>query len=91
VFATISAFVPIYPGEESQGTWFQRSGAVVVLLGVWVEFKLFPLSTYFDKSAYAVPVKLPTSYHLAYKYLSTTTIFLVITGTIIWGYGDLFL
>jgi len=91
ILGGVAAFVPIYPTEETQPMWFQRSGSLVVVIAVWVEFKLFSLRGYFDKSAYSAPLELPKSFHLVYKTISTTAVFTAIVGTFIWGYGDLLL
>ena len=63
----------------------------MVLIAVWVEFKLLPLSGFFDKTAYSVPFNLPSSFHTLHRYISILTILIIISGTFIWGYGDLLL
>ncbi|MPY21412.1 hypothetical protein [Shewanella sp. YLB-07] len=30
--------------DENVGTWFQRSGSLMVLFAVWIEFKLFKIT-----------------------------------------------
>jgi hypothetical protein len=89
--AIFAALLPLYPSSETQGEWFQRSGSIVVLIAVWVEFKLLPLSGFFDKNSYSAPFDLPSSFNTSHKYISILTIFIVISGTFIWGYGDLLL
>lgn len=91
IIASFAALLPPLPIDETQQSWFQRSGSIVVILSVWVEFKLFDIKSYFDKSAYSVPFELSNSYHFAYKTISIITVFTAISGTVIWGYGDLLL
>jgi hypothetical protein len=79
------------PAEETMASWFQRSGSIVVVLSIWVQFKLFCIQTYLDSDAYCIPIAVPIWYFSAYKYISNTTVFVMLCGTVIWGYGDLIL
>ena len=74
-------------------TWFARSGSIMVLLSVIVEYKLAVLqqnkiNRAIQKSSY---IGMPARSKLSkeYNYISTVTHVFVILGTLIWGYGDL--
>ncbi|HIF9274972.1 hypothetical protein [Photobacterium damselae] len=93
----ILAWFGVFQLEDNSAIWFQRSGSITVLFAVWVEFKLFKLAgltnpisengkTYDDmrKSDYLQTHNLKKIQII--KYLSAV---LAISGTVIWGYGDL--
>ena len=86
-----AALCPLLPASETQFSWFQRSGSVVVVLTVWVQFKLLSVQTYFDKNAYCVPLELSKIYQDWYLIISTINVFAMVLGTVIWGYGDILL
>jgi len=75
--------------------WFARSGSLVVLLAVFVEFKISP-HIYDDiqraqflqsKVDMSIPFKAkPTK---AKKQVTLATHISLVVGTLIWGYGDL--
>ncbi|EGQ9145700.1 hypothetical protein AAHL06_002949 [Vibrio parahaemolyticus] len=93
----ILAWFGVFQLEDNSGIWFQRSGSVTVLFAVWVEFKLFKLAgltnpisengkTYDDmrKSDY-----LQTHNSKKIQIIKYLAAVLAISGTVIWGYGDL--
>lgn len=82
---------PLMPAEESRSSWFQRSGSIVVVLSIWVQFKLLSIQTYLDQDAYNIPIEVPGWYFGAYQYISRITVIVMLCGTIIWGYGDIIL
>jgi len=86
-----AAFCPLIPESETQANWFQRSGSIMVILGVFVEFKLLSIDGHFDlyNIKYEIPFDLPKSYRFTYKFLLRSALVVVILGTLIWGYGDL--
>ena len=91
IWVLFSCFFPL---TDDKAMWFARSGAIMVLFSVAVEFKL----TKKHKK------KINSSMHLAGSGLSVTAratkeqtlvgniahLFIII-GTIVWGYGDLIL
>lgn len=93
LFALVCALLSALfsPEFEKQGAWFQRSGALVVVISIWVQFKLQADFTYFDSDSYAVPITLSDQTMRLYTISSRLNIIFAIAGTIIWGYGDLFL
>ena len=93
----ISAWHGVFQYDEDVAIWFQRSGSLMVLFAVWVEFKLFtindltnPISengvTYQDQAHSDV---LNTKYSKILKSIKIIVAMLAITGTVIWGYGDI--
>ncbi|MGI9831528.1 hypothetical protein [Vibrio vulnificus] len=93
----ILAWFGVFQLENNSAIWFQRSGSVTVLFAVWVEFKLFKLvgltnpisengKTYDDmrKSDY-----LQTHNSKKIQIIKYLAAVLAISGTVIWGYGDL--
>ena len=100
----ISAVIPIcawygfLQQDKDVSIWFQRSGSLTVLFAVWAEYKIFkvhtltvPMSeggeTYQDAAHTGV---LKTMYGKKLNVINFVSVSLVIIGTIIWGYGDLF-
>ncbi|MCU7928332.1 MAG: hypothetical protein KZQ97_18100 [Candidatus Thiodiazotropha sp. (ex Dulcina madagascariensis)] len=100
----ISAVIPIcawygfFQQDKDVSIWFQRSGSLTVLFAVWAEYKIFkvhtltmPMSdggeTYQDAAHTGV---LKTKYGNKLSVINFVSVTLVIIGTIIWGYGDLF-
>jgi hypothetical protein len=60
-----------------------------VVGSVWVQFKLTSIFTYFNADAHAVPFEVPKSTKDYYSLVSAINIFVMIAGTVIWGYGDM--
>ena len=100
----ISAVIPIcawyglLQQDKDVLIWFQRSGSFTVLFAVWAEYKIFkvhtltmPMSeggeTYQDAAHTGV---LKTKYGKKLNAINFVSVTLIIIGTIIWGYGDLF-
>jgi len=93
VLIPVSALlVPLRPPSESLGSWFQRSGSIMTVLCLVLDLKVFSIHGRLFPSGY---VSLGFG---AFKdkylpiYNSLTVVLLVLTGigTVIWGYGDLF-
>jgi hypothetical protein len=98
ISAPIMAWNGVWQQDESTALWFQRSGSLTVLFAAWAEYLLFvigdrisPMSdggtTYQDLANEGV---LKTKYRKTLSVINFVSITLLITGTIIWGYGDLF-
>lgn len=88
VLAYNSLFLPI---NEKPEIWFQRSGSFTVLFSVWAEYNLMKVNDLmaFSTSGYGGTVEYQNKYKELYflsQYLAIAT---AITGTFIWGYGDL--
>ncbi|MGR3002143.1 hypothetical protein ABMY37_20830 [Vibrio vulnificus] len=77
--------------NETVATWFQRSGAIVVALAVWIEIKNNAISGYIYPSGFSTSdfVILKQDYGLYFNLIKWTGFLLAIIGTLIWGYGDI--
>ena len=98
--STISVLVPLLsyfgffkPESELLGNWFQRSGSVMVVFALFAEMRAYEM---FDVLKPAAMVSNEFGYvHQKYKdqikIFSIFALILVAIGTVIWGYGDLFI
>ena len=98
ILSPILAWYGCWQQDERAGTWFQRSGSLTVLFAAWAEYLVFiirghvdPISdngeTWQDLANQGV---LKTKYRRRVSIFSFISITLLVVGTIIWGYGDLF-
>lgn len=75
-----------------KGNWFCRSGAVMILLAVCVEFHLGKLQQSSNsRAAIVAGLGVPSSSDLPKikrRFAITAHVFAIL-GTLIWGYGDL--
>ena len=76
-----------------EGNWFSRSGAVMVLLALFVEFRIGTAQQEANSDATFIAgfANLPMSgdLPLAKQIIAKTALWVAIFGTLIWGYGDL--
>jgi len=81
------------PFTKNEEVWFARSGAVMVLLAVIVEYRLNNevVKKISNTIQTAILTKLPitVSIQKERKLIAKITHSFVILGTLIWGYGDL--
>ena len=85
--------------DENVGTWFQRSGSLMVLFAVWIEFKLFKITNSTNPISangqtwdnLEVGSRLRIKYGKTIQKLKFLAAALALIGTLVWGYGDLFL
>ncbi|WP_299768915.1 hypothetical protein [uncultured Pseudoteredinibacter sp.] len=85
----LSAFLPLFPEGESQLSWFQRSGSVLVVFTVWVQFKLSGVQVYFETGGYQIPFDIPRPLGVVHFITVIANTTGMILGTVIWGYGDI--
>lgn len=93
----ISAWHGIYKYDTDVTIWFQRSGSLMVLFAVWLEYKLFKISSLTNPISesgvtwqdLAHRDALNAKYDNKLKTYKYITALLAITGTVIWGYGDI--
>jgi hypothetical protein len=80
--------------DNNLGVWFQRSGSLMVLFAIWVEFKLFKIGNYIYPGKNLGDMedaeKLNEKYSFLIQILKYTAAIPAILGIVIWGYGDLF-
>jgi hypothetical protein len=93
VFSIVVFFFPsIKPISEEHGIWFQRSGSFLVMAAIITEFFLVRLKGYLDtyNERYIMFSDVPPYIYNMHKELSKAVIIFAVYGTIVWGYGDLF-
>lgn len=92
MFAIIGCFGIFKPEEENISVWFQRSGSLIVMLAVIVEFNLLSIHTYLNSARihFNEYEDLKKKYGVKHNIFSVFTVIIAIAGTVIWGYGDLF-
>ena len=79
------------PSTELVSTWFQRSGSIVVLLAVLIEFNIFKAKSELDFKG-LIDNEIPDLHKKFDKKVclySCLGVIIAITGTVIWGYGDI--
>jgi len=84
----------LFSQATGESHWFGRSGAVVVLLSVWVETRNYSVQQRLNdcrQSAAGFIGGLPQDWSMPRrrKLLEYVTLLIVLMGTLIWGYGDL--
>ncbi|MFT7043664.1 MAG: hypothetical protein ACJAW7_002426 [Candidatus Azotimanducaceae bacterium] len=81
----------LIPCEEKPAIWFQRSGSVVVVFAVWIEYKLFNINGYINPTGLIASFDEINNqkYGTIHKIASGLAAILAVSGTVIWGYGDL--
>lgn len=88
VLPPILAFFGYFrPDSETFGSWFQRSGALTVILAVIAELLLVKLQKYPGLTGL---LEAKDRWSNFYKAITYSAAFLAVIGTVIWGYGDLF-
>lgn len=102
ILILIGLMVPIlaycidwFPESDNLPIWFQRSGSILVMTSVMVEFILLSEhltmypgnNTWTDENSKPIIDKYKTPYVL----LTGSATFLAFIGTLIWAYGDLFI
>ena len=89
----LSVLCKWYPEGESVGSWFQRSGSLVVMLTIWAEYKLFSINSEINPTGIVISkhTEIKNKYKKPHIITSYCALTLAILGTIIWGYGDLLL
>lgn len=82
---------PPFIGTDTQELWFQRSGSLMVITGVFIEYKLLSIDGHLriTGTVWDLPFITPDLYKKMYKIISSTAAFAVFGGTLIWGYGDI--
>lgn len=77
--------------EESLQSWFQRSGSLCVLFAVLTEYTLFQVHGLLYPTGLITEDGdiLKKKYGIYFRSLTKTSHLTVLTGTFIWGFGDL--
>ena len=81
----------VRPSTDTLGAWFQRSGALTTALAVFAQVKAGNFAERIRGGTFAES----WTYYHKYKNYQTAAFWIsaisVISGTVIWGYGDLLL
>lgn len=79
------------PEGETISTWFQRSGSLMVIFSLWVEYELFGINgDVFPSGIYSgQEERLAERYRSKVQIVKYLAVVGALTGTVIWGYGDL--
>lgn len=79
------------PKTEVYSIWFQRSGSLIVMLAILMEYKLFSIhqAIFPEKITLRQFSGLENKYGKKHKIFSIISTLFAIFGTFIWGYGDL--
>ncbi|MEC4728978.1 hypothetical protein HWQ46_26045 [Shewanella sp. D64] len=90
-FPLAAWFSHFVPSGEPPDVWFQRSGSITVLLAVWMEYNLMKVNEHVNPSGstYSQQENLSQKYVKKFKIAQYIIVILAISGTLIWGYGDL--
>ncbi|MGO3183078.1 MAG: hypothetical protein ACTIJ9_09630 [Aequorivita sp.] len=93
LFCIVSAYFSINATED----WFGRSGAVLSFVSVAIQFILSDLKKSEIKTLFNANIGLKQKFKVArekdpiHDFMSAASTITGLVGTIIWGYGDLFL
>lgn len=87
----LSLIIPIKPSSEELSSWFQRSGAAMVVCSLLAESKAISIYNLLNPSGFV-----SLDYKEAERQFESRPIlfnrisfFIIAIGTLIWGYGDL--
>ena len=81
------------PANEDVWEWFQRSGALMVILSVWIEVNLYKSSNHIYLAGFDLggpEEKLANKFKLKFSFVKYFGVAGALSGTFIWGYGDVF-
>jgi hypothetical protein len=91
--APILSFL-VRPDSESFDIWFQRSGAIIVVLSLFAEIKVNELSRLAIKQDHTFlfcHIFLKSKYEKKLSIFNYLTLIFTSIGTVVWGYGDVVL
>jgi hypothetical protein len=96
VLSVIAPFLALFlkPSSQEIGVWFQRSGAITVVLSLLAEIKYNSIeNTALPKTHEFLycNMYLKMHYETKVKIINYLNFTVVAAGTIVWGYGDLLL
>ena len=80
------------PESEPLNIWFQRSASFMTILCVITDIFIFNIHCLLNPRDGLVSIsfkEFKKKYSLTYRFLAITALFLTLTSTLIWGYGDL--
>ena len=77
---------------DKEGNWFCRSGAVMVLLSLFVDFRIAKAQQ--SKASFAsvtagLGIPMASNLPIFKQRIAKAALWFAVLGTLIWGYGDL--
>lgn len=83
----------LMPEYEKVNTWFQRSGSLTVIFAAISEVIAFSVVTKLEPSGTRGDqfYKFKGKYGVFVKALKVSALLVIMIGTFVWGYGDIFL
>ena len=75
-----------------EGNWFSRSGAIMVLLALFVEYRVGTAQKAKISEATVIAglgISMPSELPKIKRRIAITALWFAIVGTLIWGYGDI--
>ncbi len=87
IYVGCSAF--LMPATENTAIWFQRSGSITTAIAVFAQLKTSGFLEKIRGSTFAESWVYYNKYSIWQSVLNFISVVIVISGTIIWGYGDL--
>jgi hypothetical protein len=91
VCGLLAAFGILKPENEPREIWFQRSGSLVVLFAAIGEYYVSNMRVTLRPAGYVGITAMENELSFSVKFFHSVALTLVVMGTIIWGYGDLWL
>lgn len=88
---SISFISSLKPPSEKIDLWFQRSGAAMTAFSVFSQVKVNNILEMIRGGTFAESWKMYHKYIVLQRLASGISVILIISGTVIWGYGDLLL
>lgn len=87
----VSFIADIVAGVEDRTYWFQRSGAIAVVLVACIEYWLLPIANSVRPSisSYVADDLWSDKYGKWYDRVKLVSVLFLVSGTFLWGYGDL--
>lgn len=87
----VSFIADIVAGAENRNYWFQRSGAIAVVLVACIEYWLIQIANSVRPSisSYVADNQWSGKYGKWYDRVKLVSLFFLVSGTALWGYGDL--
>jgi hypothetical protein len=91
LFSVGSLMIEIMPSTETTASWFQRSGSILVIFAIAADALLAAKYSTFYPGDNTVVIGEPGKIvKLTYVVVSVIAVIFTVAGTLIWGYGDLF-
>lgn len=81
-----TCFLDWKPVDEDIAVWIQRSGAIVIICAIYIEFNRYSMSRRMAQQDVN-----NDNYQNTYSIMTTFFVLLSIFGTLIWGYGDIWI